>query len=197
MAKKLKFNWNALYDDLTKRLVVVVDGLINEVYRDITSKLSAKGQADSEKEEAVLHPIKKTIEASCVFYANAILDSYGVGVFADKSADSFWKVYTTMTGKEYDDLYNSLRRGDNVIVGRKPGPYVDIWGRDQYSLGSRAGQVLEKINLKNSRVGSHAIQTAEVWLIVDGPTKVERAITTEIDKFFQEGTSKYFTEVGR
>lgn len=196
MAKRLKFNWKALYNDLTTRLIAVTDELINEIYREITSKLSEKGRMDSEKEEAKLHPIKKTIEASCVFYANAILDSYGVGMGADTSSESFWNVYQQMKGEEFDNLFNDARTGV-PIVGRPVGAYTNIFGENEYSTGSREGQILYGLNKSLSRLPTYAIQYVEAWLMVDGQTKIERAITTEIDKFFQEGTSKYFTEVGK
>lgn len=187
MAKRLKFNWKALYDDLTAKLVLVTDELIDEIYREVISKLSPKGQADSDKEQAVLHPIKKTIEASCIFYANAIVESFGIGDKADSSSESYWNDY-----QNNSPFWNPLRN-DKTIVGRKKGPYKNLWGETRVSKGTRAGVPTGNKGF----YGNRAIQTAEAWVIVNGQTRIERRIEVEINKFFSQDLSKYFIEVGR
>lgn len=189
MATKLKFNWKALYNDLTERLIATVDELIDEVYRDVMSKLSVKGQKDCDKEDAVLNPIKQTIEASCVFYANAIVESYGIGKGADSSSESYWNDY-----KQNSPFWNPLRKS-KTIVGRGFGSYTNLWGQEAFSFGTYAGRPLNF--KKKEKFGNRAIQSVEAWLIVNGRTRVERRIEVEIEKFFSQDLRKYFIEGGK
>ncbi len=187
MAKRLKFNWQALYDDLTARLVVVVDELIDEIYRESTGKLSADGKADSEKESAEYNGIKQTITASCIYYAQAIVESFGIGDKADSSSESYWKEY-----QKKSPFWNPLRKS-KTIVGREAGTYTNLWGEKPESRGTKAG-----IPTGNKGFyGNRAIQTVEAWVIQDGQTRIERRISVEIEKFFQGDMSKYFSLVGK
>lgn len=187
MATRLKFNWKALYDDLTARLVEVTNELIDEIYRGVTSKLSPDGQIDSEKEEAVYKPLKKTITAQCVFYAQAIVESFGIGDKADSSSESYWREY-----QNNSPFWNYLRF-DKTIVGREKGSYIDMWGQRQKSAGRSPGVPTGN----KGSYGNRAIQAVEAWVIQNGETKIERRLTVEIDKFFQGDMSKYFKQVGR
>lgn len=189
MATRLKFNWNALYIDLTARLVEVTNELIDEIYRDVVSKLSADGQEDSEKEQAIYNPVAKTITAQCVFYAQAIVESFGIGDKADSSSESYWNEY-----RKNSPFWNP-ERTSKTIVGRPadPNPYVNLWGEEVHTKGTKAGVPTGNKGF----YGNRAIQSVEAWLIHNGETKIERRLTVEIDKFFQGDMSKYFMQVGR
>lgn len=209
MAISVDFDVEGFMAALTQRLIAATNDLINDFYREATIGMSAEGKADSEVEGAVLtdiltdpetkkyKPVGKVaefIQARCVFYANAILKSFGTGIYADTSKDSYWGDY-----KE-SDFWNDARTDIN-IVGRPAGNYLDIFGNpERHSSGRAVGRNVEDYtdpygNLIESQPGTHSIQQAEAWIMREGETRIERRIEMEVTKFLQEEAAKYFRGV--
>lgn len=190
MVQTLQFNSDQMFEDLTEVIVGVMNSLINEMYRTAIAPLSADGKADSEVEEAVYDRAKQLITAKCVFYANAIVESFGMGTGADASQKSYWDEYKESI------FWNPARTG-KPIVGRpadSPGnPHINVWGYPEFSKGTMVGK---RINLAKDKKALRSIQTMEAWINKDGETKIERALETAISKFFAENASKYFIEIG-
>lgn len=213
MGVSVDFDVDGFMKALTQRLIVAMNDLINSFYREAIMGMKAGGKADSEVEGAVLTDkftdpeadyqavgkVAEFIQARCVFYAQAILDSFGTGVYADTSADSYWEDYKKSDFWNKTDSRN-IRTGI-AIVGRPAGTYTDIFGnKDRYSSGRAVGRIVEGYtdpygNLIESQPGSHSIQQAEAWIMRKGETRIERRIEMEVAKFLQEETAKYFREV--
>lgn len=215
----LRFNSEQFYADLRERLVVAMDALNDEFFRAATSGMSSDARAASEKDRAVVEGTTdykgalptgadpEYINARCWFYADAILESYGIGSKADRGPRSQWEEY------EKSDLFNPARKGRMNIVGRpaSPNPYKNIWGEDEYTSGRNAGKNLERLDglyVTNPVTGltekiepkkpTYAIQNAEVWLMQNRETSMERRIRTEIEKFIAEVNAnplRYFYHV--
>lgn len=188
MAQSLVFNWQAMYQDLTELLQQVINELVDEIYREATQGMSANARTDTEKENATFEAMKMQIEGSCIFYANAIIESFGMGTQADSSYRSYWREYSSGN----NPLWNPARRGKE-IVGRPAGAYTNLWGEELESTGSKVGQPTGR---RNGKAPTFSIQNAEVWVIKDSETKIERRIEVELSKFFAERAGSYFIEVG-
>lgn len=216
MSIALRFNGEQFYTDLRDRLVATMDEVNAEFFRSATSGMSSDAKAASEMDHAVVE--KETdftgelghngldedyINARCHFYADAILESFGVGSLSDNGPYSQWEEYSK------SPYFNKLRQGTRNIVGREAGPYTDIWGNPQVSEGGKAGQNLEsksgkprkwydKNGVLHELAPQHPkymIQNAEAWIMVNRETRMERAIQTEIDRFISEMSQdplKYF-----
>lgn len=200
MAVTLTFDADACGRALVQRLVQVADSLMNEFYRDAISHLSAEGKQDSELVKAKYDAATEIIEAKCIFYVQAILESFGTGSKADTNPDrSYWEEYKA------DPSFNEARKS-NKIVGRSYGTYIDVWGHTRGSGGQQAGKNLEGLKLTDYNTGeehvvtpispTYSIQKAEDWIIRDTETKVERRIKMEVEKFLAEEAGKFFIEVG-
>lgn len=218
MPISLRFNGEQFYSDLRERLVMAMDEINSEFFRAATSGMSQEAKADSAKDRAVVE--KETdykgdlghdgmdtefINARAHFYADAILESFGIGSLADRGPFSQWEEYAT----KKNPLFNPLRVGKMNIVGRKAGEYTNIWGEKVTSKGGKAGQNLEsktgaprvwfdkdgtRHELAPKR-GTYAIQNVEQWLMQDRETSMERRIRTEVEKFIlemSENPMKYF-----
>lgn len=197
MAVSLTFDAEGCVRALVQHLVKVADILIKEFYNDATRSLSAEGKADSEVLNAIYDAGTQKIEATCKFYAQAIMESFGTGLYADRSSDSYWNEYAYKS-----DFWNPERKGQ-AIVGRPKGEYTNIYGVKETSTGRNRGKLVEGYEDKNgdtiwlSKQGTHSIQTAEAWLIRDKTdTKVERRVKMEVEKFLSTEASKFFKEVG-
>lgn len=203
----LTFDADACIRALVERLIKVSDSLMNEFYMDATAPLSAEGKKDSEREDAKYDSAKHIIESKCIFYVQAILESFGVGWNADRSPESYWNEYTQMT-----PTFNRARTS-GTIVGRPKGNYRDIWGEERYSEGKNEGKNLQTLHLLDTRTGNyhqvwpsnqepwttnptHSIKNAEAWIHRDTETKVERRIEMEVTRFLSEEAGKFFIEVG-
>lgn len=201
----LRFNGEQFYNDLRERLVATMNDVNSQFFNVATSGMSSDARSASKKEPAV---VEKTtdyngalptgldpeyINARCRFYADAILESYGIGSLADRGPRSQWDEY------EKSPLFNELRKGRMNIVGRKAGPYTDIWGNQKKSKGGKAGQNLEgkrgvprkwyrdgKLHVLEPKRGTYAIQNAEVWLMQNRETSMERAIQRTVETFISE-----------
>lgn len=197
----LTFDVDACMRALVEHLVKVADALMSEFYRDATKGLSGAGKADTELVKAKYDAATQIIEAKCIFYVQAILESFGTGTLADTSPESYWAEYTA------NPSFNSARRTSYpTIVGRSQGTYIDVWGNTRGSGGQQAGKNLEGLHLKDFNTGeyhqvkpispSRSIQNAETWIIRDTETKVERRIKMECEKFLSEQAGRFFVEVG-
>lgn len=217
MAIALRFNGEQFYSDLRSRLVVAMDEVNSEFFRVATSGMSSEAKSASEKDSAVVEGTtdhkgarighgggdEEYINARCRFYADAILESFGVGSLADRGPFSKWKEY------EKSEFFNPARKGRMNIVGRPNDGYTDMWGNPQKSTGTRAGQNLEgkrgvprkwydkdgKLHVIEPKRGTYTIQNAEVWLMQDRETSMERRIKQEVELFISEmsqNPSKYF-----
>lgn len=194
----LQFDSDACIRALVQRLIQVMDSLMSEFYRDATQSLSAEGKADSEVIKAIYDQTKEIIETKCKFYADAIMESYGTGLYADTSSDAYWGEYATKD----NPLWNKKRWG-LPIVGREKGEYVNIYGETVTSTGRNAGKIIEGFDDDDgntvwlSKPGTHSIQTAEAWIMKnDTETKIERRVKMEVEKFFAEERSKFFVYTG-
>ena len=159
--------------------------------------LSAAGQAATE-----LSPVEilgaGIIRQQCVFYADAIVDSYGTGSLADTGAGSFWKEYAAQKGA---NGFNPSRT-TKYISGRPRGSYSDIWGKRHSTWGTLEGLNIEGLEYIDSETGklvkiepkaaSYAIQNAENWLTrSEGICKrtiimAMEVWASELDEFFIE-----------
>lgn len=206
MSISLTFDAQAMYNDLMDELLKAMNDLINEFYRSATQGFDAPAMEASEKIPAHLSDtteynghtpigdIPEYIVTQCKFYADAIMKSFGTGVYADTSSDSYWNQY------RQSELWNKSRSGI-AIVGRPKGKYTNIYGEETESSGRNRGKNVEGYtdkdgNLIESKPGTHSIQTAEAWIMKDSDnTKIERRIELIVTKFLTERASDYFREV--
>lgn len=181
----LKFNSDAFLADLLKAIVEGANEAMERFVRIV--KLNMKSD-DFELEEPILDIAEKKIKQTCVFYAQAILESYGRGEQMDEF-NPYLKEYFGNVALGW----NPLRR-DKRIVGRKAGYYINFLGERAYSTGEYEGKVTSRY------VGyvvqpSRAIQNAEKRL-QEGLTEngfVMRALKAHTDEFLENmDSSKYF-----
>lgn len=194
MAIALRFNGQKFYDDLKEELKKTMKALIDEFYRAATSGMGADARADSDNFGVTEDELEHQIDAQCAFYADAIIESYGIGSLADIGPNSHWDDYKS------SGLLNPLRTG-TAIVGRKEGEYTNIWGEPDYSTGTKAGQLLESktktprkffdkskgkwVSIEPKRP-TYAIQNVEVWLMQNRETSMERKIEETVIQFIQQ-----------
>ena len=128
------------------------------------------------------------IRQQCIFYADAIVDSYGTGSLADTGAGSFWKEYAAQKGA---NGFNPSRT-TKYIAGRPRGSYSDIWGKRHSTWGALEGLNIEGLEYIDSETGklvkiepkaaSYAIQNAEKWL-TQSEGKCKRVIVAAAEKW--------------
>lgn len=182
MALTFRFDADGMIQAIKEQLIEVANQMIQEFHRSATNGMANK--ADTEIEFAQID--EELITAKCYFYADAVMESFGVGMGADTGSQSYWGDYV---GSE---LWNELRKG-KPVVGRSAGPYIDIYGNPNESKGNMEGKIIPWIYQKAGKT----IQTAEAWLIKDGETKIERAVETALTKFFVEEASNFFIQEDR
>ena len=114
-----------------------------------------------------------------------LADSYGTGSLMLLDNPGY---------QEYrnSDRWNPLRNS-NTIVGRKAGHYTDIFGREHNTSGSKAGEPLEGVTVRegykiNPVAPSKAIEIALGWLYRTYLPKVYSSVIQKID------FSKYLIE---
>ncbi len=197
MAVSLRFNAEECYRALVERLMEVADSIMEQFYKEAISGLSVEAISDSERVNAIIDETQEKIIAECKFYADALMESFGVGNGADVSSESYWKEYKSSPS------FNKLRK-TRTIVGRKKGKYINIYGEKQESTGANEGKNLETLHIKG-RTGEYiqvkpiaakgTIQNAENWLIRNHQRRVEDRIEEELKRFFSEEARKFFVEV--
>lgn len=197
MAISLKFDANSCYRALVQELLKLSNSIMEEFYNDAILGLDAEGQADSERINAIINDTEDKITAQCKFYANALMQSFGVGSGADIGPESYWNEYKSRSD------FNKLRTG-RTIVGRKKGTYTNIYGESQESTGANAGKNLETLHIKGRTgeyiqvkpiIAKRSIQNAERWLITNHKRRVEDRIEEKIKEFLSNDVRKFFIEV--
>lgn len=198
MAVSLTFDAEGCYRALIQRLIKASDAIMDEFYNDAIAGLDAKGKEDSEKINAIWNETQRYVEAKCEFYANALMQSFGTGSNSDISEDSYWTEY------EHSNMFNPARQRRTTIVGRPPGEYTDIFGRERKSSGINSGKNLEYIYITDENgetvqikplVPKFSIQNAESWLIRNHQRRIEDRIEEEVKQFFAEEAKRFFVEV--
>lgn len=197
MAVTLTFDAEGCYRALIQKLLQIADSIMEEFYNDAILGLDAEGKADSERIDAIWNETEQKVIAKCEFYANALMESFGVGNGADVSSDSYWNEYKSRAD------FNKLRT-TRTIVGRKKGWYTNIYGEKQFSEGTNAGKNLETLHIVGREgdyvqvkpiAAKRTIQNAESWLIRNHQRRVEDRIEEELKRFFSEEVGKFFVEV--
>jgi len=115
-------------------------------------------QSIQDAEKSTIDAIACLITTVIIGGAYAAMDNYGTGHLMDTNNPA-------LENYKQSRLWNELRPGDNSIVGRKAGKYLNIFGMDAESSGKRAGMVIEypRGNIV-PLPPSHALQTAARWL---------------------------------
>lgn len=184
----LKFDWQAMYRDLVAVLIETVDSLTEEILREAKSGLHTWSQDSAVKDKTEYEAVKGFVTGQCIFYADAIIDSFGTGEYADRTSQAYWNDYKK-------SVFFNPSRTNQTIVGRPATAagkgYLNIWGEEVQSSGKYDGKPLGIKGIKPTR----AIQRAEAWIMKDGTTRIERRMELELSKFLAKA-DKYFIEVG-
>lgn len=181
----LRFNYQKFYEDLLQAIADGANEAMQHFLNDAKSGLKAK---DQELEPAVIDAEKNKIVATCVFYAQSILESYGRGRQMDMS-NEYLSEYFGNTSLGWNPL-----RTDKRIVGRKEGTYTNFLGETAYSKGEKAG-VVTSINVGQVVPPSYGIQNAEKKLErgVSENGYVMRILKSHAEQFLQGfDPSNYF-----
>lgn len=147
----LRFDYQRFYEDILQSIANGADEAMQHFLSDAKQNLKAK---DQELEPAVIDAEKSKIVATCVFYAQSILESYGRGRQMDMS-NEYLSEYFGNASLGWNPL-----RTDKRIVGRKEGTYTNFLGETAYSTGEKAG-VVTSINVGKVVPPSYGIQNAE------------------------------------
>lgn len=203
----LTFDANGCYRALCDKLIDTMNEVMDSFYREAIQGLDYDGKASTEVEKAHiektagssgdlrLSDAKDFIITKAKFYAEAIMQSYGTGKFADTT---YWSEY------EGSNLFNPSRKGKGTtIVGRPKGTYTNIFGEKETSSGKNNGKPLPRFlydpvlgyDVDINQPGSHSIQNAEKWVIKNGETRVERYLELAVTEFFEKEAHKFFIYV--
>lgn len=179
-------------DELCKVLISTTDECIKEFVQNVKASLN-EGKDAVETEEVILNEVNHII-AHAKFYADAILDSYGVGSLADTGPNTYWDEYKN------SPTFNRLRTGKE-IVGRPRGSYIDPWGKQHSTWGNLAGQNLENRTFIDEngeeftikpKAPSRAIQSQEAWIIGKDYTWIERRLQTAAQTWLIQNSRRFF-----
>lgn len=179
-------------DELCKVLISTTDECIKEFVQNVKASLN-EGKDAVETEEVILNEVNHII-AHAKFYADAILDSYGVGSLADTGPNTYWDEYMK------SQFFNPARSGKE-IVGRPFGHFTDPWGRDIQTSGRFEGVPIEgwKWTLKDGteveikpKAPSRAIQSQEAWIIGKDYTWIERRLQTAAQTWLIQNSRRFF-----
>lgn len=180
---------------LLQALISETDNCVKVFIDEVKQSLNKGKEAiDSDKAQLVIEDGVHKITASAKFYADAILESYGLGSLADTGANSYWDEYTKSR------YFNKLRTS-TTIVGRPRGSYVDPWGKQHSTWGGMAGKNIEGMEFEDKngnlvriepKAPTYAIQNAEKWIIGKTDTWIERRLITAATKWIMENASRFF-----
>lgn len=128
----LRFNYQQFANDFANEMVDAAQEAFNVFMKDAMSGLDS---TDQDLKDAVLDEAKQKISASCIFYAQSILRSYGRGRAMDES-NEYLEEYINSS------FYNPARekKPGATIVGRPQGSYTNILGETVYSSGKMEGK---------------------------------------------------------
>lgn len=175
---RLVFDSNAAQKDLIKVLVNISNEIISRFFYESTEGLDG----DFDLEEAKIKS-RNLIASKVVFYAEAIMDSFGTGSLMDKN-NPYLQEYIA------SGQWNP-ERNDTIIVGRPEGEYENIFGETVTSGGFMAGVNIE--GFANVKPPKYTIQNAEKWLLKEDGY-IKRYLEIELTNFI--GTmGKYFRNV--
>lgn len=178
----LRFDSESFALDLCKSLTNAADEIMQHFLQDAKSRMKSN---DYELDEATFDEVSKKINATCTFYAKAIIESYGTGSEMDMSNEALSDYIGNV-----EQGWNPLRTG-TTIVGRKEGFYINFLGERAYSKGTMAGKSVEAII--PARKPSYAIQHAEKKL--DAGLKQGGYAHNILNRYISEfltNTSQYF-----
>lgn len=132
MGIALRFNNTKFTNDYCNVLVEAAQEAFDSFMKDAMSGLDSN---DQELKEAAIDMAKQKITASCIFYAQSILRSYGRGRAMDES-NEYLSEYINSS------LWNPARekKPGAQIVGRPQGSYTNILGQTVYSTGEMEGK---------------------------------------------------------
>lgn len=173
----LKFDYGSAYKDMVDILLATSNYLIDDFHSQATQGITG----ETEKEDAEL--IVNFITSQVIFYADAIMQSFGTGSLMDRK-NPYLAEYIN-SGRWNPERFTY------TIVGRESGSYENIYGETVQSSGRMRGKDLEKKYKPISP--SYSIQRAEEWLLKDNG-KIKRIIDIETTKF-TSNLSKYFYNV--
>lgn len=203
MAVSLTFDAEGCYQAMIEKLIEVANAIMKDFYNEAIDGLDTASKADSKRIDAVINETTGYIDAKCEFYANALMQSFGTGSKADTSSRSYWDEYKATQGGK-PSYFNPARPGTQ-IVGRPRGSYIDIFGQQRSTWGSKVGVNLEGTSWKDKKTGKtvtveaiapkYSIQNAEDWLIRNAERRIDKRIEEELKQFFATEAHKYFKEV--
>ncbi len=174
----LNFNLEAFKADLQVVLLNSANECMERFYNTAKRELKAN---DIVLEKAIYDDVSEHIIDKCIFYADAILESYGKGEQMDVN-NPYLKEYIR------SELWNPSRKQSvgASIVGRPAGDYTNIFGEKSTSSGLKEGVPLGKVTKKPT----YAIQNAERELKQENGY-VDRILSRHISNFLKT-TGKYF-----
>lgn len=182
----LRFNYQQFVNDFANEMVDAAQEAFNVFMKDAMSGLDS---TDQELKDAVLYEAKQKISASCIFYAQSILRSYGRGRQMDKE-NEYLQEYINSS------LWNPARekKPGAQIVGRPQGNYTNILGQTVYSKGEMEGKVTA-IPVGKVVKPTYSIQNAEKKLVrgLSENGYVMRILRRHTEKFFNSmNPANYF-----
>lgn len=132
MGTILRFDYTRFTNDYCNALVEAAQEAFDSFMKDAMSGLDS---TDQEVKDAVIDMAQQKISASCIFYAQSILRSYGRGRAMDES-NEYLSEYINSS------LWNPARdkKPGAQIVGRPQGSYTNILGQTVYSTGEMEGK---------------------------------------------------------
>lgn len=175
----LKLDYDKCFNALVKKLVILADKLIDEMYEESTRLMTDGEKATVDKETA--NYIEGRIRGQIIYGALAIMKSFGTGSQMDMS-NPYLQAYMNSS------LWNPLRT-TTAIVGRGAGEYINILGEPAYSTGKRAGQNIEAT--VKPKTPTNTIKKMEQNYIRGTKTKVDTEITRVLKEFFENDFKKY------
>lgn len=131
----LRFNNELLAKDVCAAIAAGATEAMERFLRMV--KLNMKSN-DFELEETIIDMASEKITKTCVFYAKAILESYGRGQQMDMFNPYLQEYFGNVALG-----WNPARKGKK-IVGRPKGTYINFLGETAYSTGEYEGKVTSR-----------------------------------------------------
>ncbi len=171
----LRFDSTAMYNDLEKQAVVIVNNVTYDIFYKMRQGLTGNAKSDNDvfyAKDAYYNHIHSYIAN----YGYAILQSYGVGTGIDTESE-FLSTYKNSV------YWNSLRTS-NAVVGRVEGEYESVLG-SRTSKGTMAG-----IELNISQKATKVIQDIEEEYFEKG--EAIKLISAQMSEWIASNSNRYF-----